>query len=365
MHVLIYGFTGTVLGGIEMFVMNMNEHMSEDCVFDYIIDDGKCGFCDRIYKRGGKIFYIPWIRKHPFGYINALWKILGEQKQKGTHVFYYQLFSMTNLLPAILAKVRGYKVILHAHNNGLQKVSKTYVLSHKMGKFIARFCGFIHFTNSKLSSDFMFGKGVKSELIYNAVDTELFSFNPVARDYVRDKIGCGDKTVVGFVGRLVRQKNPVFMIQVFAEFLKKSPNSELWIIGDGELQIQMESMIDEKGIKSSVKWLGRRDDVNILMQGMDLLLQPSLFEGLGIVLIEAQTAGLAVITSYRVIPQEVVVSDTIRLLPLEETPSYWAKNSLALLDTNKTKDRARFKVSEHFDISFEAKRLEVLLRNYN
>lgn len=346
-----------------MFVLNMNEHMSEDCVFDYIIDDGECGFSDRIYKRGGKIFYIPWIRKHPFGYIKALWKILGEQKKQGTRVFYYQLFSMTKLLPAILAKVRGYKVILHAHNNGLQKVSKTYVLSHKIGKFIARFCGFIHFTNSKLSSDFMFGKGVKSELIYNAVDTDKFCFSPVVRDSVRDEIGCGDKTVVGFVGRLVRQKNPVFMIQVFAEFLKLHPNSELWIIGEGELQSQMEKEMELNNISSSVKWLGRREDVNRLMQGMDLLLQPSLFEGLGIVLIEAQATGLPVISSEDVVPHEAVASEKIQLLPLRESAFFWAEKGLMIIEGNKECERKSVSISKHFDITFEAKRLEELLKS--
>lgn len=343
----------------------MNEHMSKDCVFDYIIDDGECGFSDRIYKRGGKIFYIPWIRKHPLGYLKSLWKILGEQKRQGTRVFCYQLFSMTKLVPAVLAKIRGYKVILHAHNNGLQKVSDSYILMHKIGKFVARYCGFVHFTNSQLSSNFMFGKGIKSELIYNAVDMAKFAFSATAREDVRGAFSSGNKTIVGFVGRLVRQKNPVFMIQVFAEFLKLCPESELWIIGDGELRCRMEAEIAKKSIEASVKWLGCRDDVHRLMQGMDLLLQPSLFEGLGIVLVEAQATGLAVISSEKVVPQEAVVTELIRLFPLEETPSYWAGQTHALLKNVSNLKRGDINISEHFDISFEAKRLESLLKNYH
>lgn len=366
MNVLIYGFTGSILGGIELFVLNMNEHMSRDCVFDYIIEgDIDCAFDDRIHKRGGEIFFVPWLRNHPIGFIRSIWSLLGERKRQGTNIFYYQLFSMTKLLPAILAKMRGYNVILHAHNNGLQKSSRVYILTHKVGKALARCFNFIHFTNSQLSSDFMFGSGVKSELIYNAIDITRFSFSEKKRESVREEFACGEKTIVGFVGRLVRQKNPIFMIRVFAELVKICPNSELWVVGDGELQNIMELEIKDKGIDAKVKWLGRRDDVNMLMQGMDLLLQPSLFEGLGIVLIEAQTMGLAVISSEKVIPQEAVVSETIRLLPLSETPCYWAERCLALLETLKVCDRKVINISDHFDISFEARRLEKLLRSYN
>ena len=78
MRVLIYGFTGNVLGGIEVYTLNMSEYMSDDCVFDYIVDGDECAYRERITKRGGKIFFVPWVRRHPLGYINKLWRIFGE-----------------------------------------------------------------------------------------------------------------------------------------------------------------------------------------------------------------------------------------------------------------------------------------------
>lgn len=366
MNVLIYGFSGKILGGIETFILNMNEHMSDDCVFDYIIDGDICVYRNRIEQRCGKVLFVPYIRKHLLGYIRTFWKILGEQKQHGTRLFYYQLFSMANLLPAFMAKMRGYKVILHAHNNGLQSKSKVYVLIHYLGKFLARFGNFIYFTNSQLSSDYMFGKGIKSELIYNAIDIEKFSFQQKIRDKVRIDQDCGNNTVIGFVGRLSRQKNPLFMIQIFSEILKLKNDCELWIVGEGELKDAMLQEIDRLGIVQSVKWLGRRDDVEQLMQGMDLLLQPSLFEGLGIVLIEAQVTGCLVVSSKDVVPDEVKVSD-IMMIDLKQLPIFWAKECVNYITTNTRKKRGFSEICcrNNFNIKSEAIRFETLLLSYN
>lgn len=366
MHVLICGFSGAVLGGIETYVLNMNEHMSEGCVFDYILEQDLCLFEDRINKKGGKIFYVPNIRKNPTGYLRGFWRVLGEQKKEGTRILYYQLFSMAKLLPAFLAKIRGYKVVLHAHNNGLQKSGKCYVLTHKLGRLLARPFRFIHFTNSQLSSDFMFGKCVKSELIYNAIDLERFSYDLAIRNNVRTQLKCGSNVVVGFVGRLVRQKNPIFMLNVFSEFHKLCPNSELWIIGEGELKQSLLTLINEYKIESSVKWLGRRDDVNRIMQGMDILLQPSLFEGLGIVLVEAQATGLPVIASKGVIPEEVVVTNRIQMVSLEERASSWAESCIELFKKcGIPSNRDGINIKDSFNINIEALRLESILRSIN
>ena len=358
MHVLVYGFSGKILGGIETFILNMNEHMSPDCVFDYIIDGEECVYRDRIESRGGNIFFVPGIKKHPLKYVNTFKKILRQQKEEGTNILYVQLFSMANMLPAILAKKQGYKVILHAHNNGLQNKNGLYKMIHLFGKRVTKNGDYIRFTNSSLSSDFMFGEGIKSELIYNAIDTEKFSFHQSIRDKVRTEQGCGSNSVIGFVGRLMLQKNPVFMVQVFAEILKLKPDCELWIIGEGELKESMLQEINVQGIEDAVRWLGRRNDVEQLMQGMDLLLQPSLFEGLGIVLIEAQSSGLPVVSTADVVPVEAKASDRICFVKLDEKATVWADACVNMLNNN---SRSLAQIPEYYQINSEAMRLEGLL----
>lgn len=365
MRVLIYGFSGKILGGIETFILNMNEHMSKDTIFDYVIDGDVCVYSERIEKRGGKIFFVPGVRKNPLSYIKTFWRTLGEQRKEGTNLFYVQLFSMANMLPVFLAKLRGYKVILHAHNNGLQSKGRIYKMIHLLGKALTRKGNYIRFTNSQLSSDFMFGKGVKSELIYNAIDTDKFSFRQEWRDATRDEMASGNNTVIGFVGRLSRQKNPLFMLEIFAEYHKLNPNSELWIVGEGELKEDMNKKIDSLKILPFVKWLGRRNDVEKLMCGMDLLLQPSLFEGLGIVLIEAQATGLMCITSKTVVPQESKVSNRICFISLDKSYSAWASLIAEILMPYKSnRDFEILDFNKHFCLQKESKVLEGLLENY-
>ena len=363
MNILVYGFSGKILGGIETYILNMNKYMSSETIFDYIIDGDECVYSDLIFQRGGSVFYVPEVKRNPLKYIRAFSRILKEQAKRGTNILYVQLFSMANILPALLAKKYGYNVVLHAHNNGLQNKNNLYKLIHLLGKRILRHGSYIRFTNSNLSSEFMFGKGIKSEMIYNAIDTSRFSFNNESRKEIRNTIGCRDKTVVGFVGRFMPQKNPIFMLRVFAELLKIKKECELWIVGEGELKSEMEREIEKLDINASVKWLGRRNDVESLMCGMDLLLQPSLFEGLGIVLIEAQATGLPVVSTAEVVPVEAKATSIISFINLKEPATKWASTCVELL--SRKNERACASIPEHFKIDFEAKRLENILCHIN
>ena len=363
MHVLVYGFSGKVLGGIETFVLNMNEHMSADTVFDYIIDGEECVYRERIERRGGRLFFVPGVKKNPMKYACKFKRILKEQKASGTKILYIQLFSMANMLPAFLAKKVGYKVVLHAHNSGLQSKSRTYELIHLIGKRLTKKGYFFRFTNSRMSSDFMFGKGVKSEVIYNAIDLQKFAFCQEIRTRVRKNNGAENKVVIGFVGRFTTPKNPIYMLRVYSELTRIISNCELWIVGEGEMKSAMENEVIKLGIGDSIKWLGRRNDVNELMMGMDLLLQPSVFEGLGIALVEAQATGLPVVASADVIPPEAAATSHINFVSLQENPLYWA--SVCVRQIQDKRQSSREKNAENFPVSFdiikEAKRLENLL----
>lgn len=363
MRVLVYGFSGKILGGIETFILNMNEHMSAETIFDYIIDGDVCVYRERIERRGGRIFFVPGVKKNPFKYVSTFKRILRDQKALGTNILYVQLFSMANMLPAILAKKAGFNVILHSHNNGLQNKNGLYKFIHLFGKRLTKNGDYIRFTNSSLSSDFMFGEGVKSEVIYNAIDLQKFAFQQEIRNKVRIENGSEEKFVIGFVGRFMMQKNPLFMLQVFAELTKIVENSELWIVGEGELKPDMEATVKKLGITDSVKWLGRRNDVNELMMGMDLLLQPSIFEGLGIVLVEAQATGLPVVASSDVIPVEAAATPLITFVNLKENSQQWAGVCTQQLRCHQQNQRVQQTAAfpNTFDIKKEAKRLEGLL----
>ena len=204
----------------------------------------------------------------------------------------------------------------------------------------------------------LFGeKGIRLEkykVINNAIDTERFRFDQQVRQSIRKD----DKVIIGFVGRLSDQKNPLFAVDVFAEFHKKRPDSVLWMVGEGELRNALEKKIDESGLRDHAVLFGRRDDVQDLMQAMDVLIFPSAWEGLGIAAIEAQCSGLSVLASDRV-PKAANVAGLITYLPLSLTADDWAeKMEETVTDGCIRRDMSLVLKNAQFDISSEAELLE-------
>ena len=129
--------------------------------------------------------------------------------------------------------------------------------------------------------------------------------------------------MIGYVGRLATEKNPIFSIEVFSEIQKLNQNTEFWIIGEGELLDDIRNRITALGLEENVTLWGRRNDVAYLMQAMDIIMLPSLFEGLSIVAVEAQTAGLPVYASDS-ISEEHRMTDLVHFLPLASGAPAWA-----------------------------------------
>ena len=154
------------------------------------------------------------------------------------------------------------------------------------------------------------------------------------------------------------QKNPIFAVNVFYEILKKNQNAVLWIIGDGDKKAAIEKRIKEFKIQDKVFMLGQRNDVSDLMQAMDILLFPSLYEGFGIVAIEAQCSGLRVAASDTV-PDSVNLTGLVSFLPLSESPEYWADYLIndQLMARNR-EDMSEIIKNAGYDIKIAAEKLE-------
>lgn len=309
--------------------------------------------------RGGNIFHIPSPKKNPFKHISMLWKILKNQR-KQTDILYFNLYSDAYILPIWMAKLCGYKVILHAHNNGLQSKGRLYSLLHNIGKNLLKLGKYIRWTNSIISAKYMFGEKIKAEIIYNAIVPEKFRFNPVIREKVRKELNADNGYIIGFVGRLENQKNPLFLLNIFNEVLKKRSDAILWIAGEGSLKKSMDEKIKTLNIENKVKFLGHRNDINQLMQGMDVFILPSLFEGLGIVLIEAQAAGLNCIAS-NMVAMETKITENIEYLSLNESAKAWAGHCIKPEIGTEKRLKANDKIQKSaFNIKNEAARMEQL-----
>lgn len=198
-------------------------------------------------------------------------------------------------------------------------------------------------------------------VINNGKDIDRFLFQPDVRRSYREKLGVSDDTILlGHVGLFHRQKNHPFLIDVFENVCQRSDQYRLVLIGEGEDREKIERLVQEKGLSDKVFFLGRRSDVDAWIQALDIMVFPSLFEGMPNVVLEWQLAGLPSLIS-DTITTECAVTDSVAYLPLEKGPAYWAERVLAapLNDRLATRQdiRKRF-VEAGFDITENAKVLK-------
>ena len=132
---------------------------------------------------------------------------------------------------------------------------------------------------------------------------------------------------------MVEEKNQEFLIDVFKE-IKKEKKSKLMIIGDGKNKNNLMNKVEKLGLTNDVIFLEKRNDINNLLYSMDVFVFPSLYEGLGIVAIEAQAAGLPVLCSEN-IPDEANISNLFFSLKLEEPLEIWKDKIIKLSELSR------------------------------
>ena len=211
---------------------------------------------------------------------------------------------------------------------------------------------------SRAAGEFMFRRS-RFEVLPNAIDVGTYRFDRQARVKARRALGLGDGPVVGHVGRFSEEKNHRFLLDVFGELLRLRPGARLVLIGDGALRPGIEERAADRGLADYVLFLGDRKDVPALYQAMDVLVLPSLFEGLPMVGVEAQCAGLPMVCSDRV-PDEVAIGDC-EFLSLEKPARQWAHHVSQALERGRDLSlRAQGEEMTRtagFDITHEADRL--------
>jgi len=171
-----------------------------------------------------------------------------------------------------------------------------------------------------------------------------------------------DAFVVGHVGRFSEQKNHAFLVRIAAETAKREANMRLLLIGDGPLRSAVEQQVEHLGIADRVIFAGERSDIPRLMQAaMDVFVLPSLYEGLPLVGIEAQAAGLPTILSDTITEEIDVDRSLIRRLSLLQPASVWAETAIADRAVMNSRNRAgalALVEQSHFNIQRGVKELE-------
>jgi len=191
----------------------------------------------------------------------------------------------------------------------------------------------------------------------NAIELDRFTYDAAKRKAVRQELGLGDELVLGHVGRFCYAKNHEFLLDVMAEVCKQRPDAVLLLIGEGENEAASRRKAEALGLQENVRFLGRQSDPAKFYQAMDAFVLPSRYEGLGIVLIEAQAAALPVICSTEV-PQEAQVLPEMQYLSLQESPAVWADAAIRAAENARRRDTSAEMRAGGFDIVTEAKKLE-------
>ena len=351
-------------GGLETMLMNYYRHIDRSKVqFDFLVHRFERGaFDDEIEALGGRIFRMPPI--HP-RYFYQYYKDLNAFF--ATHPEYTVVHSHLDLLSTFVlhaAKKHGVPVrIAHSHSSylsdmGLRKAFKLWSRSHLNAQ-----CTHF-FACSTEAGVFQFGKKLvedgKLTVLQNGIDTSKYKFRQETRDRVRQEMGLRDSLVIGHVGRFDPPKNHSFIIDIFKEIAALRPDAKLLLIGDGKLRPHIEEKAASLGLTNKVIFTGIRSDVNELMMAMDLFLFPSLYEGLGIVAVEAQSTGLPVLASTAV-PRAAALTPNVYFMPLEQSPREWAQKAISMVRTsseyNRTKEASAV-AAQGYDIKLCAQQLQ-------
>ena len=242
------------------------------------------------------------------------------------HIHSGSLFGL-NAVAGIAKKAGVKKIVVHSHATGLggfkYKLIKAFsdlLLEKNAHYFLA--CS-LEAGKHKYSKRILGSSSFK--IIKNGIELTKFKYSPEVRNKKRIEFGLNDKHTIIHVGRFSEEKNHIFLINVFREYLNFDPNGHLLLVGGaGPTLSKVKEMIHHYHLENNVSLLFDREDVNELLVASDIFVLPSLYEGLGIAAVEAQAAGLVTICSNEV-PEEANVSHLFQKLDLELSPKVWAE----------------------------------------
>jgi glycosyltransferase involved in cell wall biosynthesis len=328
-------------GGVKSVVMNYYRNIDRTKVqFDFIMDGYNETPCDdEIRRLGGRIYKITPYSHNMIGNMMDCYHIF---KKNNYHIVHSHLNTLS-VFPLMAAKLAGISIrIAHNHSTAAKGEPKT-ILKYILRPF-AKLLATHYFACSRYAGEWLFGKKCMEQgrvtVMPNAIDVERYSYKPEVRQRVRKELGIADKFVVGHVGRFVYPKNHTFLIDIFDEIHKQNPDSVLILIGSGELESAIRYKVDRLKLANAVMFMGLRQDVPELMQAMDVFVFPSLYEGFGMVAIEAQAAGLPTIVSKN-IPNDAKISQLLSYCWLQQSAKEWSQRILSY-----TNGYIRIKVDE-------------------
>lgn len=343
-----------VYGGTESVIYNYYKNMDLSKFDLYIItrDSSIKTAMNRFEDLGFKFIIVGDWEKYPF---KVGKKLLGILKDKHFDIIHVHL-THTNFYFLILGYLSRIKVrISHSHLVS-GKTNLITRVKHFVYKVLIKFFATNNMACSVDAAKELYWGKKDTYILNNAIDLEKYKYNEKVRDKYRNIFGISDKKVYGSIGRMTYQKNQLFLMDIFSEIKKRDNNSKFLLVGNGELKNKIIDRAKENGIFDDLIILSDRDDINNILQIIDVFILPSLYEGLGIVLIEAQESGIYCFASDKVVPIEAQATRNLEFVSLDLKAAEWARRIVCKESVRK--DYTEILTKKGFNIEREAKKLE-------
>lgn len=293
-------------GGVEMVVMNYYRHIDRSKVqFDFfVLEESEIPQREEIERLGGRIYIVPHY-KHLVQYEKTLIRLFKENNYKivHSHMNTLSVFSLR------AAKKAGVPMrIAHNHSTAGKGEYKKNLVKYMLRPF-AKVYPTDLFACSHLAGDWLYGKNTNYTVFNNAIELDKFVYNEQIRQKIRKQYHIENKFVIGHVGRFCYQKNHDFLIDIFEKVHEREKEAILLLIGEGELEDEIKAKVHRLGLDECVIFAGTCSNVNEMYQAMDVFVLPSRYEGLPVVGVEAQAAGLPCLFS-KCVTREVKILKT-------------------------------------------------------
>lgn len=358
---------GLTTGGVEAVLLNYFSHMDTT---EYELHYISYGTPDPLMQKkfealGFVVHEVPKKKEHFLKSTVAVYRILKENQINIVHSHMTLMSFMTSFLGLLCGvKVRIAHSHLAQYPTGIKKGIYGFF------KVLTKITSNVYFACGEQAAVYLYGKKNLQKgnvhIMHNAIDLEKYQPDEGVRKKLRSQLGIENCFCIGNVGRFTEQKNQSYLINAFSLFLKQNPSAKLLLVGEGALLEPAKELAEALQITDSVLFLGARDDVASFYQAMDLFVLPSLYEGLAVVLVETECAGLPILASDTV-TREIDLLKTIQYLPLEESMEQWVVKMKeysgryeTLFETRKEQSRQTAEVLKNagYSIWQEAKKLD-------
>lgn len=348
------------IGGAETFLMKLFRSIDRSkYIMDFCVNvKGKGFYDDEVRKLGGIIHYVTPKSSNVRAFRKELFNIV--QKNEYDYVLRVTSNGM-GFYDLKIAKSAGASKCIARSSNSSDGDGIRVRLAHRLGRILYQRYVDVKIAPSDLAAIYTFGlssyKAGEVIILHNGIDTNEYCFSEAGRLQIRKELGIDKNAfVVGHIGRFVKQKNHLFLIDIINEVQKLNGNSKLLLIGDGELKQLISETVRKYQLTDKVIFAGVRRDIPSCLSAMDVFVFPSLYEGMPNTIVEAQATGLPCIISDS-ITREANITGFVKFKSLEATAKDWA-NEVTGIKINKRDNVKHFFVDAGYDIDSVSRTFE-------